>query len=354
MTDEQPEKGTKENPLTREDVKAKIKEHGGPKGLDLSENVFEEAIDLSDLDLHGIILKGSRFPTHFEGDQLMGAKFNGSDLFGADLRSINFKYAQFTMFNNQPTYLVIADLRGSSLLNTNFQGADLTRSKFGGVEEAGGYPAAMPDHTDFRGANLFGVNFKGCYFYGSKFEGAYIRGADIFDAHLEDVDWGNYKIGEETGEEKKRDFYSAENIYRRLKQWYTNAGRYDIAGEFFFREMTAQRNGIKWWPQPRHRLWSKFVSLICGYGERPLRVIGWAASVVLVSALVYFIAGSVWEWWAFWNSLYFSAVSFTALGYGSWLGMTNDWIKGIGTFESFIGVFTMALFLITFVRKMTR
>ncbi len=90
----------KEKPLTRDDVLRLIEENGGTaKGLDLSEQTFVEAIDLSDLDLHGIILKGARFPTHFEGAQLVGAKFNGSDLHGADLRSINFQYAQFTMLN---------------------------------------------------------------------------------------------------------------------------------------------------------------------------------------------------------------------------------------------------------------
>ena len=353
----------KEKPLTREDVLKLIEKNGGTaKGLDLSGKTFVEAIDLSDLDLHGIILKDARFPTHFEGAQLMGAKFDGSDLTGADLRSINFQYSHFKKLNNQPTCLAIADLRGSSLLNANFQGADLTAAKFGGVVEAIQGGVANLDDTDFRGAKLFRTDFEGCYFYGTKLEGACIRGADIYDAHLEEADWGSYKIGEETS----KDFYSAESIYRWLKQYYTNAGIYDIAGEFFFREMTAQRKGIRWWPHPtqrkrinwwlhpRHRAWSKFVSLICGYGERPHRVITWAASWILGLAIIYFLVNQIWDWSAFLRSLYFSAVSFTALGYGSWLEITNDWIKGIGAFESFIGVFTMALFLITFTRKMRR
>ena len=177
------------------------------------------------------------------------------------------------------------------------------------------------------------------------------RGADILEADLDEADWGSYIIGEES---KKEELHFAESVYRRLKQWYTSAGIYDIAGEFFFREMEAKRKGVKWWPKFWHRGWLGFVAFICGYGERPLRVIGWAVSVVLGSALIYFIIGSVWKWWAFLNSLYFSAVSFTALGYGSWVETTNDWIRGIGAFESFIGVFTIALFLITFTRKMTR
>lgn len=367
--------GTKENPLTREDVLRLIEENGGTaKGLDLSGKIFEEAIDLSGLDLHWIILKDARFSTHFEGRQLVGAKFDGSDLTGADLRGINLQYAQFRKLNNQPTCLAIANLRGSSLLNANFQGADLTGAKFGDVTEAGEYLEAMLDDTDFRGAKLFRANFKGCYFYGTKLEGAFIRGADIFDAHLEEVDWGSYKIGEEKG----GDFYSAIHYYRRLKTWYTNAGFYDIAGEFFFREMTARRKNF-WWggsqskpfrellhpfkPKELSRAifprkpfqWalSKLLSVLCGYGERPSRVVTSAVLVVSGLATAYYLWGS-FSSSSFWDTLYYSAVSFTALGYGNWSPQPTGWAKGAGAAEAFAGVFMIALFLITFTRKMTR
>lgn len=342
----------KENPLTREDVIDAIARNGGSAwNLDLSEKEFKGAIDLRDLNLSGIILNKA---------VLLYARFDGSNLKWAKLREANLQHATFNEYKDKATNLREADLSGASLNDAEYRKADLWGAQFGNKEE--------PDmetplfDTDLRGANLQFTSFSNCIFFRTKLEGAFLSEAKIYSSQLEDADWGSYKIGEEIS----KDFYSAENIYRRLKQWYTNAGKYDIAGEFFFREMTAQRNRIKWWPHPtqrkkinwwlhpRHRAWSKFVSLICGYGERPQRVIGWAASVVLVSALIYFVAGSVWEWPALWNSLYFSAVSFTALGYGSWLQTTNDWIRGIGAFESFVGVFTIALFLITFTRKMRR
>ncbi|MBA7502910.1 hypothetical protein ES706_01514 [subsurface metagenome] len=340
----------KEKPLTRDDLLKLIEENGGTaEGLDLSEQTFVEAIDLSDLDLHGIILKDARFSTHFEGDQLLGAKFDGSNLNGADLRSINLQYAQFRMLNNQPTYLQAADLRGSLLLNTNFQGADVTGVKFGDLAKAGGYLAAMLDDTDLRGAKLFRANFKGCYFYSTKLEGAFIRGADIFDAHLEEADWGNCVIGEE----KRGDFSSAMNIYRCLKQWYTNAGMYDIAGKFFFREMTARRKALKWRPNPLPRIRQTLYGLLCGYGEKPWQVFASATVVLFCLALVYFAIGTLTPN-TFLNSLYYSAVSFTALGYGSWAPQPTGWVKGLGAVEAFLGVFMMALFLVTFIRKMTR
>jgi len=293
--------GTKEKPLTRDDVLRLIEEHGGPAGLDLSGKTFVEAIALSDLDLHGIILKDARFPTHFEGDQLVGAKFDGSNLTGADLRNINLQYAQFRMLNNQPTCLEAADLRGSILLNTNFQGADLTGVKFGGVAEAIRGGVASLEDTDLRGANLFLTNFEGCYFYGTKLEGAYIRGADILEAHLDEADWGSYIIGEES---KKEELHFAESIYRQLKQWYTNAGHYDIASEFLFREMEAKRKNLRWL-QPQERRWLGWCPLqgqkvrlnvykwLYGYGERPWRVVLWGMLVLFGLALLYFFLRGV-------------------------------------------------------------
>ena len=295
--------GTKEKPYTRKDVLRRIKANGGTaKGLDLSGKVFEQSIDLTRIYLGSVIL--------------------------------------------QDTFLAEANFQGVLLPNANL-----------------------------RGAFLVGANFRGAGLWGADLEGAYLSHAELYDAMLDEIKWGPQYI---MGEENAGDFIHAKEVYRLLKNCHQQVGMYDVAGEFFFREMAVKRKQF-WWGDYKPRLedfipplklkellraisprkpfswaWSAFFSLICGYGERPLRVIGWAASVVLGLAFIYFIIGSVWEWSAFWNSLYFSAVSFTALGYGSSLNITNDWIRGLGAFESFIGVFSIALFLITFVRKMTR
>jgi hypothetical protein len=336
--------GTKENPYTREDVLRLIEENGGTtKGIKICGKNLEGA-DLSGMDLSGII---------FEDSNLFRAKFDGSDLQLAMFSRANLYYTTFNNIGTEATKLVGAHIRGAQLYQTEFRNANLISSHWEDMNL---------DSVDLRNAYLFRADFTNCYFYSTKLEGTHIRGANIWGSDLATAYWGNYVIGEEND----KDFDSAETIYRRLKQWYTNAGVYDIAGEFFFMEMTAQRKRIKWWPHPtqrkrlnwwlhpRHRLWSKFVSLICGYGERPLRVILWAVLWVFGLALVCFLIGSTWQWGALLHFLYFSAVSFTALGYGSWLEITNDWIRGIGAFESFVGVFTIALFLITFTRKMRR
>jgi len=352
--------GTKEKPYTRKDVVKAIEENGGDaRRLVLSDKWFEAGINLQNLPLEGINLQNGIFPAHIEGSRSIGARFDGSSMLGANLRNASLRDASFGMYGSKPTAMQGVDLIGAHLENAQFQEADLTGAQFQGIplplteSQKAQYVVALwealpayLENTDFRGANLFLANFKGCYFYGTKLQGAHIRGADIFEGHLEDADWGNYKIGEEI---KKEELYFAESTYRRLKQWYTNAGHYDIAGEFFFREMTVRRKALKWWPNPLNRAVPKLISMLCGYGERPGNVLIWAIMVIFGLAIAYGYGGL-----DVLHSIYFSLVSFTALGYGSWVPDTTGWIKALGAFESFIGVFTIALFLVTFVRKWTR
>lgn len=361
--------GTVQNPFTREDVLRLIEENGGrAEGLDLSEKVFVEQIDLSDLDLSGIKLTNLR---------LFRANFNGSNLERAIMQKASLGYATFNPLNSKGASLKGVDLRWANLHDAEFRGADLTVAQFqetpvqavvhppelqGKLLEL--LPASL-ERTDLRGANLFLANFKGCYFYGTKLEGAFIRGADIFEAHLEEVDWGNYKIGEELN----RDFYTAERYYRRLKVWYAQSGYDGIAAKFYYREKEAQRKSLRFYYYEkkdgrkslklfpnncRHRIALQLSYLVFGYGEGWKRLLfGWILGGIVLLAAVYYFWGS-FSSTSFLDCLYYSATSFSALGYGSWAPQPTGWAKGMGVAEAIIGVFMMALLLVTFVRKWTR
>ncbi len=344
--------GTEANPYTREDVLRLIEENGGTaEELDLSGKVFERRIDLKEFSLSGIILKEAFLENaHLEGADLTDAYLEGADLEYAYLGSAflmgtHLKNADLFEANLENANLATAYLEGARLDNAHLRGAYLWSANL---------KRADLTYCDLRGpeTNLVDVNL----------EGARLYGCDLSLANIEGIKWGfKYVVAEEhefeserNKEEKSELLKEAVSIYRNLKKWHSEHGIYDVAGEFFFREMTVKRKQMKWWPKPWNRAWSKFLSLICGYGERPWQVAVSAAAVISVAALVYFLIGWVWQWGAFWGSLYFSAVSFTALGYGSWVGTTSDLIRGLGAAESFLGVFMIALFLVTFIRKMTR
>lgn len=324
-----------EKPLTREDVLKLIEEHGGPEGLDLSGKNLE-LIDLSNLNLSGIILdKANLMGANLQLSNLQEqASLQGTNLSGANLELASLLYANIKEAN-----LGKAKLRGASLYNAQLQKADLW--------------AADLAYTDLGGADLEYVTLRGAdlvntYLWGANLSNAYLWGANLSEvSDLSGIKWGKkYIIGEET----KGDFAKASLVYRKLKQWHSEAGMYDIAGEFFFREMTVSRKALKWWPNPLPRAISKLIAVLCGYGEKPLRVVILAVTVVLGMAIGIWAASAL----TFLDSLYYSAVSFTALGYGLGVSAPEGWVKGLGAAEAFIGVFMIALFLITFVRKMTR
>ena len=304
----------KQKPLTREDVKAKIKEHGGPEGLDLSNCRFVEAIDLSGLDLHGIILREAKFPTSFKREIVEGADLRGSHLEKADLTKAHLERAEL-----HETYLEGANLRDAHLED------------------------ALLWDTHLEGANLMRAHLEGANLMRTKFSA---------DVNLEDVDWGNYILGEE----KDGYFDTAVDTYRRLKAWYSQSGYDDTAAKFYYREREANRKALKLFSKSswRHRLALEFIYRGWGYGEGWKRILfGWIPGLILLFALIYFGIGTLTPN-TFLSSLYYSAVSFTALGYGSWVKDASGWVKGLGAFEALVGVSMMALLLVTFVRKWTR
>jgi len=344
--------GTKKNPYTRKDVIRLIKENGGTaEGLDLSVKVFEEGIDLRRLILDGIVLIGATLEkASLERAGLRNARLEGANLFKAHLERCRLEDAH---------------LEEADLSQAHLEEANLTRAH---LEEAELWNAHL------EGASLWGAYLEGARLRGANLAGALLRLARFSnDTELADVNWGDYILREE----KLGDFSLAANTYRQLKAWHASVGMHDIAGEFFFREMTARRNNY-WWGsrnvpvpeihqtvklkkfpkalfprKPFHWAWSALLNLLCGYGEKPFRIFTSASVVVLGLALIYFTIGTLAPN-TFLNSLYYSAVSFTALGYGSWVPQPTGWVMGLGAFEAFLGVFMMALFLVTFTRKMIR
>jgi len=241
----------------------------------------------------------------------------GINLSKLNLEGINLKHALFVGANLSNTNLSSSQLKGVNIVVSNLQDANL-------------------EYTNLEGAQLLGTNL--C--------GTVLTLVEFSSVKFGDINWGNYILGEE----KAGHYYSAEETYRRLKIWYREHGMYDIAEKFFYREMEAKRKAQSWKSEPLSKLWSWVMRLLCGYGERYGNVVVVALVIVFGLAVVYGFGGLNLAY-----AIYFSAVSFTALGYGKWVDITPPgWVQGLGAFESFLGVFMMALFLVTFIRKMTR
>ncbi|WP_196139275.1 ion channel [Aliikangiella sp. G2MR2-5] len=260
------------------------------------------------------------------------------------------------------------DLRGINLVNrTSRDGYKLVNSDLyrSNLENAHLFK------LDLSGSSLMKANLKNANLHYANLEGCNLLGVKLEGARIEHVNWGE-EINQEaqakmaSSRENQIDlFQQAEEIYRNLRQSAEQQGLFEFAGHFFQKEMRMRRKQLPRFSFKRN--FSKMVDLFCGYGERPIRVIVFSLMIILFFATLYFFSGlsfsgeslafnsdvSPWEnLKVYFSALYFSVVTFTTLGYGDLapIGIA----RALAALEAFIGSFTLALFVVVFVKKMTR
>jgi hypothetical protein len=156
----------------------------------------------------------------------------------------------------------------------------------------------------------------------------------------------------------EKGLYSAQDAYRDLKRYFLANGMYDDAGWASFKEKTSERRVLKERRDP-HYIPSLVMSVLCGYGEKPSRIILSSLVAVLLYAAFYLALNAV-ESSRFpsyvmrpADYLYYSTVTFTTVGYGDFVPRGHPIFKLLAASEAFIGVFLTGLFIFTLARKYT-
>ncbi|MFA0569498.1 ion channel [Vibrio gallaecicus] len=246
--------------------------------------------------------------------------------------------------------------KGYSCRNVDFYRADLRDAHFFGL--------------DLRGSSLMKAKMVNANLHCAHLDNCNLLGSDLGRARLDNINWGNSlkqeteakKAGKRKERSKARSLYQeAEEVCRNIRKQCEKQGLFETAGMFFTKEMRFRRYQL-----PRysfHRFISKLVDYFCGYGESPLRVVLFSIVLIITCAVAYFFLDTTitsntdtsapyFLLLEFFNALYFSVVTFTTLGYGdiSPVGIA----RFIAAVEAFMGSFIMALFVVVFVKKMTR
>lgn len=248
---------------------------------------------------------------------------------------------------------------GYKCRNADFYRADLTDAHFFAL--------------DLRGSSLMKAKLVCANLHCAKLDNCNLLGADLTNARLETIDWGNMFKQERKAlqamskwhrEESISLCQEAEEVARNIRKQCERQGLFETAGYFFKKEMTYRRYQM---PRTSYKRWiSKAVDIFCGYGESPLRVVIFSLAFIFICALAYFFLGTAAQnpiypdittgfagfALEFLNAVYFSVVTFTTLGYGDI--SPSGIARLIAAFEAFLGSFTMALFVVVFVKKMTR
>lgn len=272
-------------------------------------------------------------------------------------------------------------LRGLCLAHANLKNIDLVNH-----HNKQGYDFSYSDfyHANLNNAHLFNINLSHASIMKADLREANLNCADLSQANLLGVKWAgskfeNITIGKHLKQEfsakkalKKRNkslandyFQQAEEIYRDLRKHAEHEGIFTLSGDFIKKELTMRRMQLPLYSLKRFI--SKTVDLFCGYGEAPLRIVGLSILMIVCCAFIYTFTGIDYRGEIlsfntqlnfkenislFLSCLYYSVVTFTTLGYGDITPVGIS--RAIAAVEAFTGSFTIALFVVVFVKKMTR
>lgn len=285
-----------------------------------------------------LLVRLVRENVNMEGFQLPGVDLECRQLQGAQLVKANLENAHLFRANLDDAHLFSANLKNATLFKASLVNANLRSA-------------------NISGANLLGANIKGTRLEGSDLG----RKSIVVNERKgnEDAHRGNHI-------EALKHWHEAEEIYLALLNNFREAGRNDEASEMFYRMMVVKRKVMPAVSVARWGSWC--MDVLCGYGERPMRIISSCLVLILGAAFIFFFLGIKDSGGqtvgvetglgmhenikAFANCVYFSVITMTTTGYGDFT--PNEVTRSFAGAEAFIGSFLMAVFILVFSRKMMR
>lgn len=271
----------------------------------------------------------------------------------------------------QGLHLQKANLAGVNLVNRgqadgyDFSGTDFYRAN---LQHAHLFNITLRDGSLMK-ANLCEANL-----HCADLEGCNLLGVKLADARLDNLHLGKRLAQEKQAIQYRRQgnhkqaidhFEQAEEIYRNLKKAAEDQGLFRLAGQYSYKELWVRRHllprfSLRWW-------FSHLVDTLCGYGEKPENTVLFSILLIMFCAVGYFLFGVNYSGEmviyrpdasvsdnlnSFLLSCYYSVVTFTTLGYGDItpVGIT----RFFAVIEAFLGSFTIALFVVVFVKRMSR
>ncbi|MCU4674950.1 pentapeptide repeat-containing protein [Catenovulum sp. 2E275] len=271
----------------------------------------------------------------------------------------------------QGLQLKYANLSGINLVKKNSNtGYDFSHSNFYRADLSHAHLFSIK----LNHANLMKANFNEANLHCAQLEQANLLGIKLNNTKIDNIQLGKHINQEELAATlaKQKDthkanelYLQAEQIYRDIRRAAENQGIFELASQCMYKEITMRRKQMAWFS--KDRISSKILDLFCGYGEKPLNIIACSLILIFSCALAYFLFGFYQgiyliqfnsqlsfadNFHHFLLSLYYSFLAFTTLGFDNLTPI--GWSKVVTSLQAFLGSFIMALFVLVFVKKMSR
>ncbi len=361
-----------------------------------------------------ILLHASLERANMRGADLRGADLQLADIRGADLRGADLKGCNFRGADMRGTDFKYAMLDGAILSNGNLQNADFAKAQLKGTLmqnaflQRTNFRESEMGNANLKNSNLKGANLRGANLKGANFDNTILKNADLFNAkvngmmNLRYALLDNMVITEKKGNEdlKNSKYISALKRYDEaiksyidLKNYFNSEGLYEKSGEYYVREwivkgkvqrtaglldkehlktnrfmpyylpisfkymenrmfplLVAIESRMKW-------IFNKIVYHTSRYGESSIRVLLSSLTIIFLYATFYWTSHGITPGAdsyvpTFSESIYFSVVTFTTLGYGDYHPKPS--FQLIATSEAIIGAFILAFFVVVVSRRLIR
>ncbi len=292
----------------------------------------------------------------------------GCDLTGANLKKVCAKAVHFEKANLSKSNISQADFSGSHFFDCSFRRSDMIGTNLSGCDFT---------HCNIRGSDLTKASLVNARLWSSDLTEANLTECDLsftdmWSAKLHKVKlWHTILSGAKSisrasfsGESKffnnaminESGAVSAEESYRDIKQYFISIGMYNDASWASFKEKTMERLAMKKKGDINY-LPSQLMNILCGYGEKPYRIIMAAFFTILAFAFLHMSFNTVirsgdsayiMRWYDY---IYYSTITFTTVGYGDFIPNARAIAKILAATEAFFGVFVTGLFIFTLARK---
>jgi len=296
-----------------------------------------------------------------ESEPEEGGNFNGAYLKGAELLNASWF---------QGASLIGAELSEANVKGVDFEDADLTLATLRNLNALG---------ADFEGANLEGATLMNADLRRATLDDARLHEAVLTDAHIAGgTSMGNvnfYDLQDAPPDlVESQPLEAAAWVYRQLQKLYRDNGLALLARRSYYLEKDARRRLS--WKQGKYAdaIKRELSRWVMRYGDSPYRVLLTGLAVIVFFAIMYPLTGGIMEtqgeqsltyqiknpeeapqWWlarVMLKSLYFSAVTFTTLGYGD-IQPIGAWARFMAGIEALLGSMLAALLVFVLSRLVT-